>query len=316
MKDIRQELSAQKRAVLIKRASLIALAGNALLCAVKLFFALRSHSLAVLGDGIDSLTDVLGAFTTLAVSKIIVRPGDSEHPWGHSRAETIAAFGISFIVFFAGAELVLQSARHIVLKESAPTVQSLALIASGISVVFKTMLMCVERYFFARTASPAVRATALNMQADIVLSSGIFVGIFLSSVLGMPILDPLCALFVGLWVIKNAFVLFKDLNRELMDGNRDSSLYQALFDAAKSVPGVTNPHKARIRRMASALDIDLDIEVNPAMSVYDAHELAEQVEEKIRERIHDVYDIVIHIEPSGSETHQRKEPFGLSPQNL
>ena len=68
--------------------------------------------------------------------------------------------------------------------------------------------------------------------------------------------------------------------------------------------------------MAQVFDIDLDIEVDPALSIYEAHELAEQVEENIRLRIENVYDVVIHIEPRGSELHQRKETFGLSPKSL
>ena len=101
-----------------------------------------------------------------------------------------------------------------------------------------------------------------------------------------------------------------------MDGNTDNSLYQKLFAAASSVPGVTNPHRARIRKIAALFDIDLDIEVDPAMTVYDAHELSEQVEDAVRKEIPDVYDIVVHIEPAGSDDHQRKEEYGLKPENL
>ncbi|MBQ2479766.1 MAG: cation transporter, partial [Treponema sp.] len=132
----------------------------------------------------------------------------------------------------------------------------------------------------------------------------------------LPILDPIIALLVGLWVIKNAAKLFLQVNFELMDGNADNSLYQKLFSAVSSVQGVHNPHKARIRKMASLFDIDLDIEVDPAMTVYDAHEKAEQVEEAIREVIPEAYDILIHIEPLGSDSHQREEKYGLKPEDM
>ena len=78
------------------------------------------------------------------------------------------------------------------------------------------------------------------------------------------------------------------MNLELMDGNADSSLYKKLFDAVATVSGVQNPHKARIRRMASSFDIDLDIEVDPSLSVYEAHELSEQVESAIRREIPEI----------------------------
>ncbi|MBP5746895.1 MAG: hypothetical protein J6W63_00850, partial [Treponema sp.] len=144
----------------------------------------------------------------------------------------------------------------------------------------------------------------------------ILVGLFLSEQFKLPILDPIIALLVGLWVIKNAAKLFLQVNFELMDGNADNSLYQKLFSAVSSVQGVHNPHKARIRKMASLFDIDLDIEVDPAMTVYDAHEKAEQVEEASREVIPEASDIQLHIEPLGSDSHQREEKYGLKPDDM
>ncbi|MDE6718586.1 MAG: cation transporter, partial [Treponemataceae bacterium] len=130
-----------------------------------------------------------------------------------------------------------------------------------------------------------------------------------------PLLDPIIALCVGCWVVKNSVELFRQINLELMDGNVDNSLYKKLFEAAAKVSGVTNPHRARIRKMASFFDIDLDIEVDPSLTVFDAHELSEQVEENVRAAIPEVYDIVIHVEPAGSDNHQRKEKFGLRAQD-
>ena len=154
------------------------------------------------------------------------------------------------------------------------------------------------------------------MRNDIVLSAAVLVGLGASRIFNCPILDPIIALIVGAWVVKNAVMLFKDLNMELMDGNTDKSLYKKIFSAATSVEGVFNPHRARIRKIASKWDISMDIEVNPSISVYDAHEKAEQVENAIRNEISDVYDVMIHVEPMGSDSHQPEERFGLAPHNL
>ena len=300
----------------IRVAGTIALIGNAALAFIKILLAYFSKSLAVMGDGIDSSTDVLIAIVTLVISAIISRPSDKEHPWGHGRAETTTTLVLSFIIFFAGAQLAIQSVTRLMNPQDAQTIGRGAVIAAIISIAGKTVLALLQFHYGKIADSEMVKANALNTKNDIIMSLGILVGLFLSEQFKLPILDPIIALLVGLWVIKNAAKLFLQVNFELMDGNADNSLYQKLFSAVSSVPDVHNPHKARIRKMASLFDIDLDIEVDPAMTVYDAHEKAEQVEEAIREVIPEAYDILIHIEPLGSDSHQREEKYGLKPEDM
>ncbi|MBQ1643369.1 MAG: cation transporter [Treponema sp.] len=300
----------------IRVAGTIALIGNAALAFIKILLAYFSKSLAVMGDGIDSSTDVLIAIVTLVISAIISRPSDKEHPWGHGRAETTTTLVLSFIIFFAGAQLAIQSVTRLMNPQDAQAIGRGAVIAAIISIAGKTVLALLQFHYGKIADSEMVKANALNMKNDIIMSLGILVGLFLSEQFKLPILDPIIALLVGLWVIKNAATLFLQVNFELMDGNADNSLYQKLFSAVSSVQGVHNPHKARIRKMASLFDIDLDIEVDPAMTVYDAHEKAEQVEEAIREVIPEAYDILIHIEPLGSDSHQREEKYGLKPEDM
>ena len=98
----------KSRAALLNRASLIALVGNALLAGAKLAIGFISGSLAVVGDGIDSSTDVVIAIVALFTASIVDKPGDREHPYGHSRAETMATTVLAFIVFFAGSQLLVR----------------------------------------------------------------------------------------------------------------------------------------------------------------------------------------------------------------
>lgn len=304
------------RAHYIRVAGIIALVGNIILAALKLLMAYLSRSLAILGDGIDSSTDVLIAIVTLVISGIVSQPSDKEHPWGHGRAETTTTLLLAFIIFYAGTQLVIRGITSIMRQDFSSDVSVLAIIAALISIGGKSILALIEFYYGKLADSEMVKANAQNMKSDIILSAGVLVGIAASRLLHQPLLDPIVACLVGLWVIKNAIQIFKQINLELMDGNTDNSLYQKLFAAASSVPGVTNPHRARIRKIAALFDIDLDIEVDPAMTVYDAHELSEQVEDAVRKEIPDVYDIVVHIEPAGSDDHQRKEEYGLKPENL
>lgn len=319
--SLREELKSRSKTHYIRVAGMLSLVTNAILALAKLVTAYFSSSLALLGDGLDSLTDVLIALATLVTSSVISRAEDKEHPWGHERAETVTTLVLSFIIFFAGSQVIVQCAKRIfeVLTQEKIILQEIkkeAIIVSIISISGKSLLALAQYHYAKLSSSPMILANAWNMKSDILLSLAVLIGLVLSKIFKMPLLDPLVALLVGIWIVKNAISLFFKMNFELMDGNKDDSLYKKVFEACLSVEGVQNPHKARIRKMASHFDIDLDIEVDPLLSVYDAHEKAERVEEAIRALIPEAYDVLIHIEPLGSSGHQAKEKFGLTPQDV
>lgn len=310
----------QNRLKYIALAGWIALLGNLALAVLKLTVGFISNSLAVLGDGIDSATDVVIACMTLFIGKIISRPSDKEHPWGHGRAETVATLAVAFIIFYAGSQLIVSSGKQFyaffVLKETPGAVENIALIIT-IASVFGKLLLAVSQFLLGKKAdSSIILANAQNMSSDIVISFSVLIGLGCAKLLHQPVLDPVVAFLVGLWVVKNAIKLFLEMNMELMDGTQDKELYHTLFSAIKSVPGVTNPHRVRIRKIASKLDIDLDIEVDASITVHEAHIIAEEVEKKIRNSIPDIYDIMVHIEPADHGDHHPKEQYGLTEEEL
>lgn len=307
-------METDKKSKYIKLAGFIALFGNAILAVTKISLGIFSSSMAVIGDGIDSCTDVLIALITILISKIISKPSDKTHPWGHERAETVATIILSFIIFTAGAELCISSAKKIFTQNFSQNLSFWALSASIISILGKFLLYISQILISKKSKSQIIKANAQNMKSDIIMSCGILLGLSLSLIFNLPILDPIIAFLVGLWVIKNAIKIFLEQNTELMDGNKDFELYKKLFKAVASVPKVSNPHGARIRKIASHFDIDLDIEVDPFITIFEAHELSEQVEEAIRKEIPESLTVMIHIEPKNSSFHQRTEEFGLKPE--
>jgi cation diffusion facilitator family transporter len=305
---------------LIRRASLIAVAGNAVLAVAKVSIGLAAGSLAVLGDGIDSSTDVVIALMSLAITGIMSRPADPEHPWGHSRAETMGTTILCFILFFAGSQLILTSARELLSPETERLPSLPALFVTLASILGKIALALTMRHYGKKTGSSMLLANAANMSSDVIISSGVLVGLFVSVVFRVPFADPIAAILVGAWVVKSAIGIFKDTNLELMDGTESRGPYRLVFEAVKSVKGVARPHRARMRRIANKWDIDLDIEVDGSLTVHAAHELAQRVESAIKERLPDVYDIMIHVEPvgSGADGHggHGPEAFGLTESDL
>jgi len=297
------------KARLIRAASLTALFGNTVLALVKIGTGIYAGSLAVIGDGIDSAMDVLIAIMSLVVARIISRPADETHPWGHGRAETVATALLSCILFFAGAQLVLNSGRDIIsgVQREVPSLP--ALVVTVISIAGKLLLAWSQYMFGKKAGSPMLKANAKNMSADVLLSAGVLLGLGLSLLFKIGVIDSWAAALVGLWVIKSALGIFWEANAELMDGGSHKTYYQEVFEAVNSVEEAGHPHRVRMRRIAGLWDIDIDIEVPPNKTVTEAHWIAYNVENAIKARVENVYDIMIHVEPAGN---MEEEGFGLS----
>ncbi len=300
----------EDRSKAISKAALIALVGNGVLASLKIVLGFLSGSLAVVGDGIDSSTDVIIAAITLLASKITAKPSDREHPFGHGRAETLATTLLAFIIFFAGAQLCISTLEHFLEGRTREIPAPLALYVSLVSVIGKICLAWTQFTFGKRYNSEMLKANGKNMMNDTLISGTVLTGVFFTIVLKKPFLDPLFAFVVSLWIMKSAVGIFLGVRTELMDGNTDSDLYHAIFDAVRAVPGAGNPHRTRIRKVANLFDIDLDIEVDPSLSVGEAHDIAVEVEREIRNRIDSVFDVMVHVEPEGNL--EEGESFGLT----
>jgi cation diffusion facilitator family transporter len=176
--------------------------------------------------------------------------------------------------------------------------------------------LALNQWIMARKAQSAMlKANAQNMTADIVVSVSVLAGIGLSIYFKTSMIDSIAALLVGLWVIKGAVSIFLEANAELMDGGLLPERYRDVFEAVHSVNGALNPHRTRIRSIAGYLDIMLDIEVDGSLQVREAHRIAEQVEQAIRTRVENVFDVMIHVEPAGAGE-AANEVYGLKEDSL
>jgi cation diffusion facilitator family transporter len=301
------------RVSIIKIASITALAGNMALAAVKIIAGLYEESLAVLGDGIDSSMDVLIALMTLVVSGVISKPADKDHPWGHGRAETVTTAILSMILFFAGGQLIITSIQHLAAGLVTEVPGKFALAATIISIAGKIFLSWSQYAFGKKADSALLKANGKNMAADVLTSAGVLIGLGCSMFFNIGAIEKVTAILVGIWVIKNAIGIFMEANMELMDGSTDDESYHLLFEAVRSVPEAGNPHRTRMRRIAGFWDIDMDIEVDPSLTIAEAHEIANKVETAIKNRLGNIFDIMIHVEPQGNT---QTESFGLSEKSV
>ncbi len=303
------ELQAE-RSNQIKRASWIGIIANGLLAVVKVTAGLIAGSLAVVGDGIDSTSDIISSVISLFAAIIISRPPDREHPYGHFRAETIATLVLAFIMFFVGAQLFRSSIASIVSRDGFSIPAPLALYATGISILGKIGLALYTRLLGKKLNSKMLIANGKNLQNDIFISLGVITGLLCVIFFEAPVIDSILAVLISLWIMYTAVRIFFETITELMDSEWDKMVYNSIFDAVRETRGAANPHRARVRKLSNLYVIDLDIEVRGDLTVTEAHDIAMEVERIIKEKIDNVYDIMVHVEPKGNL--EVEEKFGLS----
>ena len=297
------------REKILIRTSWISTIGNAVLSVSKIIVGLVAGSLAVLGDGIDSATDVIISVVMIFTARIMSRPPSKKYVFGYEKAESIATKILSLVIFYAGVQMLLSSVESIFSDEVKEIPSAIAIYVTVFSIAGKLLLALYQYKQGKKINSSMLTANAINMRNDVIISSGVLLGLIFTFIFKLPILDSITGLIISLFIIKSSISIFMDSNVELMDGVKDVNIYNKIFEAVEKVPGAGNPHRVRSRMIGNLYNITLDIEVDPQMTLMQAHEIADAVEKSIENSIDNVYDILVHVEPAGKC--QTDEKFGI-----
>ena len=289
-----------RRNRILLRTSWISTVGNAVLSAAKIGVGVAAGSLAVLGDGIDSATDVVISLVMVLTAGIVNKPPTKRYPYGYEKAESIATNVLSLVIFYAGMQMLVSSVESIVSPEPKQMPAALAIYVTLFSIAGKLLLALYQYRQGKRVHSSLLKANAVTMRNDVVISCGVLVGLLFTFVLKLPVLDTVTGLVVSLFIIRSSVKIFMESNGELMDGVRDDTVYARIFEAVEVVEGAHNPHRVRSRQIGEMYMVALDIEVDGSISVTEAHRIATEVEKSIKARIDNIYDIVVHVEPEGA----------------
>ena len=295
-------------------ASWIAVAANAFLAILKIAAGLIAGSLAVVADGIDSGSDIITSLITLLTAGIISRPPNLKFPYGYRKADTIATKALSFIIFFAGAQLAFSSAGKIFSGGDSAVPGILAVYAIIISVISKLFLSFYLLQTGKNLGSSMLIANGKNMKNDVFISLSVLAGLFFTIFFKIPLIDSVIAFLISFWIMKVGYNIFMETSVELMDGISDPSIYRKIFEILSTIQGVNNPHRVRARKLADLYVIEIDIEVDPALKISEAHSIATTVENTLKEKIENIYDIIVHIEPLGNL--EKDEKFGIRKEDV
>lgn len=262
---------------------------------VSLGYLLSSQALTA--DGLNNVTDVLAAIGVLIGLRIARKPRDEDHPYGHSRAESISALIASFIMATIGLEVLQSGIRTAWQGRTTPPELSAAWIALGCAGVMLAVF-AYTRYLAHRTRSNALGAVSKDNLSDALVSIGAAAGI-IGSQWGLPWLDPVAAILVGLIILRTAWGIFKEMSHLLTDGFHEGELsrYRSTMEEIKGVKSVVD---LKGRLQGNEVILDAVIEVDRDLTVEESHRITEILESELA-RKHQVRQAHIHVEPDGPD---------------
>lgn len=279
------------------RAALLGLAINTVLAGAKLAAGVVGHSYALIADALESLTDVAASLITSAGIRYGSRPPDPEHPYGHGKAEALAALVVCAMLLAAGVWIAVAAVREIRTPHHAPAPWTL-LVLFAVVAVKETVFRLMHRVA-RQTGSTAVHADAWHNRSDAITSAAAAAGITVA-LLGGPgweSADDWAALLAAAVVLYNAWSLLQQPWHELMD-RQDPALLARVRESALRVPGVIDVEKLFARKSGPRHHVDMHLHVDPNMSVHDAHVLTGKVKSAVRSDVPEVSDVLIHVEPA------------------
>ena len=284
------------------RIALFGLAINIMLASVKMIAGFFGNAYVLIADGIESAMDVGGSIVIWGGLKVAARPPDRTHPYGHGKAEPIAAVIVAIGVLAAALGLAIQSVREIFLPHHGPAPYTLVVLI--VAVIVKEILYRYVIRFGRSVESTAVQTDAWHHRTDAMTSIAAFIGISVALVGGeaWQSADDWAALFACALIGTNGYRLLRPALFEIMDTAPRGKIVDSVRNAAAAVPGVIDVEKCLIRKMGLDFYVDLHVGVNGSISVHEGHEIAHQVKAAIQQGDSRIADVLVHIEPAKAVT--------------
>lgn len=270
---------------------------NAVLVLVKLFAGIVGHANALVADAIESSGDIFSSLIVWMGLSIAARPADEDHPYGHGKAEPLAAVVVSLMLLVAAVGISILAIREIRTPHHLPAPFTL-FVAAGVIIVKEILYRRVSRVG-RDVGSAAVTADAWHHRADAISSLAAFIGISIALLggRGWEAADDWAALVAALVVAVNGVKTLRPAISGLMDEAPDRTVKERVLEAACAVDGVRNVENLKVRRSGLGFYVDLHVQADPGISLEDAHEIAATVKYAIVEAIPSVAGVLVHMEP-------------------
>jgi cation diffusion facilitator family transporter len=276
----------------------LGMAINALLAAAKLTAGILGHSYALIADAVESMADVFSSVIVWRGVVVAATPADEDHPYGHGKAEPIAAAIVATILLAAAVGISIQAIRQMFTPHAGPAPFTLLILF--ITILVKEFLYRFASREGAEIESSVVQTDAWHHRSDAITSLAAAIGISVALIggSGFESADSIAAVVAALIIAWNGWKLLRPALDELMDTAPSQSFNAQIRKIATEIPNVNAVEKCFVRKMGFHYFVDMHVEVDPQMTVQQAHEIAHRVKDEIRRQLPAVSDVLVHIEPS------------------
>jgi cation diffusion facilitator family transporter len=296
------------------RATFLGIAVNVVLGAAKFAAGILGHSHALIADATESFADIFNSLVIWRGIVVAAAPPDKEHPYGHSKAEPLAAAFGAVMLFAAALWIAIKAAINIY-EFFDPQTSFQREPLRWFTLVVLMVVIAVKEGLFRfvigegeATDNSAVKTDAWHHRSDAITSAGAFIGISIALIGGEKFswADDAAAIFCAMIIGFNGWLLLRAPLSELMDEAPDPKIVERIRQIAAGTSGVARVEKCFVRKAGHLFFVEMHVEVDPQMTVLRSHEIAHDVKDKIRETMPEVSDVLVHIEPLGIPAHRSK----------
>jgi cation diffusion facilitator family transporter len=270
---------------------------NLVLAVLKLTGGFFGHTYALIADGVESLLDVLSSLLVWAGFRVAARPPDADHPYGHGKAEPLAALAVAVFIFIAAGGIASQAIQLIVTPHQVPHWWTLPLLAGVVAakVVFSRRIGKAGT----QAGSTALVIEAWHHWTDAITSAAAFVGISIAILCQWPAADDWAALFACVIIAFNGVAIFQKALGDVMDTAVSAAFELEVRTVALAVAGVRSLDKCRVRKSGLSHLVDIHVRVDGDLTVREGHDIAHAVKDALLASVpHTISDVSVHIEPT------------------
>lgn len=276
---------------------------NAALVVLKLFFGYWGHSDALVADGYHSLSDFLTDFMVLYFIGISFKKADKDHPYGHGKFETIGSLLISIVLMIVAVVIGWEAISTIVSAadgKAIPRPDVWTIVIAAVSILAKEFCYQYTMRYARMYQSTMLKANAWHHRTDAISSVATLIGVSLAYALGdtWRIMDPITSLVIAMFIGFSAYKIAQPSVKELLEGSLPMHDVEKIHKIIKDVPGVKRVHNLRARHNGRWIIIDVNIHVDPDISIREGHAIATDAENQLRNAFGSETIIYIHVEPA------------------
>ena len=279
------------------KATYLSILGNFFLALAKGITGYFGNSYALIADAIESTTDVLSSALVLFGIKYSTKPADSNHPYGHGRAETLVTFAVVGFLVISATIIAIESIENIRTPHETP--EKFTLVVLAIIIVIKEVFYRIISKKGDETNSSSLKADAWHHRSDAITSLMAFIGISIAIYMGpgYETADDWAALFASFFIVYNAYLIFRPALGEILDEHLYDDVIEQIRKIATTVEGVIDTEKCFVRKTGMTYLVDLHMTVKGNITVSEGHEIAHRLKDAIIKEIPEIADVLIHTEP-------------------